>query len=437
MQKQNVAIKENNFTNYYKNKEKENEINNSPKYYKNISTLNKKEEEEKNNIMKNNSLKSIKDKIKEEIEIKETNIKSLNSILKNSKSSIINNNYKNNNLKKINQIENKAVPYTIKTIFINLNKIYVININAAFFLKEYLIPIWFIKDTFIKFSTNGKWRLSEKYEYTDSAGLPTSNTIDFNYGALVGRIGGGPSFAILPNDFTYVTKTEGPLYLRINIPKNIIIHPEGTMEIKIYDGVIIPKEKIFGKIGGKEHNLNNLIKNISELEKDLIMTLNDLRLNPTLINEHNVKNKQNIVWTKEYLKKIYNNKDEVINNEDICNNNMTPFIPNQKCYSILDMFFNKNHNVKSRIVKNKINLFLEELEHYLTSNIKDNFKSETLVICKLTKTINHVDICIQFLLDQKIRNYIFNNSYNSIAVKVIEQYYNESHLIILAILKIK
>ena len=432
-QKPKDFVEENNLNNSHKQSNE-----NEKKDEKQISTTKNKDKE--NNNIKNIPNKSNNYKFKDRIEIKgrninnkgekENNIKTSKSTLIDSKSSSINNS-------NLNQIKNKEIPYTIKTTFINSNKINIININASFFLKEYLIPIWFSKDTFIKFSTNGKWRISENYDYTNSDGMPSPRTLDFNYGALVARIGSGPPFAILPNDFTYVTKSEGPLYLRINLPKNLETKPEGEMEIKIYDGIIMPKNRIYEKIGWKENNLDNMIKNISKLEEDLIITLNNLRLNPFLFYEHNIKNKQNVKWTEEYLKQRYNNKDENINNEDIYNNYIEPFIPNQQCYSLLNMFFNKSHNVKSKIVKNKINLFLEELQQYLCSTIKDNFKCDTIVNCKLTKSNNHIDICIQFLLYQKIRDYIFNNNYNSISVKVIEKYYNESHLIILAILKIK
>ena len=82
-------------------------------------------------------------------------------------------------------------------------------------------------------------------------------------------------------------------------------------------------------------------------------------------------------------------------------------------------------------------MFLEELEQYLNSAVKDELSPESVISCKLTKKNKSIDICILFLLDKKFRNNIFNNKYNSIAVKFVENYYEESHLVVLAISKTK
>ena len=66
--------------------------------------------------------------------------------------------------------------------------------------------------------------------------MPTPNTLDFNYGACIARIGSGESFVILPNNFTYITKNEGPLYLKMNLPRKLKLFPEGQIEMNIYDG---------------------------------------------------------------------------------------------------------------------------------------------------------------------------------------------------------
>ena len=49
-------------------------------------------------------------------------------------------------------------------------------------------------------------------------GVCILNTIDFNYGALVGRIGLSSQFLIPINDSVYITKNEGPLYLKMSLP---------------------------------------------------------------------------------------------------------------------------------------------------------------------------------------------------------------------------
>ena len=62
-------------------------------------------------------------------------------------------------------------------------------INASSFLDEYMMPIWCPKNVYIKFRVEGKWRIDKQYDYTDSKGLKSNHSKNFNYGALIVRIG--------------------------------------------------------------------------------------------------------------------------------------------------------------------------------------------------------------------------------------------------------
>ena len=137
-------------------------------------------------------------------------------------------------LSKSTNKNNTKNPFTLKTTKGDSINIATLKINATYFLREYLIPIWFKKDAFIKFVTTGKWRIDKTCDYTDTKGMPTSNTLDFNYGACIARIGSGQPFVILPNNFTYITKNEGPLYLKMNLPRKLKLFPEGQIEMNIY-----------------------------------------------------------------------------------------------------------------------------------------------------------------------------------------------------------
>ena len=72
---------------------------------------------------------------------------------------------------------------------------------------------------YVKFKTEGYYRINGNSGYHSSFGLPSS--MKFNYGALIARIGSGELFALPSKDFIYFSKFEGPLYLKINFPKNI------------------------------------------------------------------------------------------------------------------------------------------------------------------------------------------------------------------------
>lgn len=422
-----------------KNNIKKKDIKNNTKTHikNNIKQINKNDNNNDIDIFNedNKNIKIYDYKINYNSENKYKDFSEKNKDIKSNSNTDRNSNKKPNKIYSNKKSPNKTKkePFTIKTTKNDYGIINTIKINACYFLKEYLIPIWFEKDTCIKFTSKGKWRIDQKYEFTDSAGMPSPSTVDFNYGALVARIGFGTNFLIPPNESTFITKNDGPLYLKMNLPKKVEVKPEGTMEISIYDGVNMSIEEIYEKIGWQENNMKYAIKEPSELENNLIITFNNLRMNPILFYEINIKNNQNVIWTEDYLKgKCFNNIESINNDYDI-----KPFDINNDCYSILSRIDIKNFYTKNKFNKQKISIFLEELQEYLKFDIKGELMFDNYINCKLTKKIRPIDICIQYLLDTKFRNYIFNNKYNSISIKFIENYYEQSNLIIVAILKIE
>ena len=403
----------NNINNNSLNKE-----NNEIIKIENCNNIDYKDEDNNNYNNENNNIINFENNNDNKLESKTSTTKSLNKKkLKKSTTKI------------------KKEPFILKTINNGYSCINIIKINASLFLKEYLIPIWFEKNTYIKFKSEGKWRIDKKYNYTDSAGMPTSNTLNFNYGAAVAHIGIGPQFLIPPNESTYFTKNEGPLYLKINLPKKMKVAPDGTMEISIYDGIYMPVEEIYKKMGWYENNKNYNIKAPTELENNLVNTFNDLRMNPILFYEINIKENQNIIWTEDYLKKKFNSKlNKNYNNKK---NEIQPFYINDDCYIILNRELENYFDTEKKFNKQKENIYLEELSNYLSSNIKNELMLDNYIICKLTRKNKPIDICIQYLLDKKFRSFIFDNEYNSITVKLIQNFYEESSLVILAILKIE
>ena len=321
----------------------------------------------------------------------------------------------------------KKEPFTISTIDSDLFNIIIIKINACSFLTEYLIPIWFNNNTYIKFITKGKWRIDKKYDFTDSTGKPSSNILKFNYGALIGRIGSGKAFVITPNEFTFYTEEEGPLYLKMNLPKNINVNPEGTMEIKVFDGILMNIEEIYERIGwkGKDMRYDNTIS--TEIENELTNDFNSLRMNPILFYEKIIKTSHNKIWTEQFIKQMQTNND---------NNGIPPFSINNNLYIYLHNYIGLNYEyIKNNITKRDVNKFLRDLEDKININIKDEFCCENATNCRISKKNNSLDICTQYLFDIKFRKKIFNKKYNSIAIKVIEEFLEDSYLIILVIMK--
>ena len=329
--------------------------------------------------------------------------------------------------KRIESSKSKREPFNITTIESNSGNIYIIKINGCSFLTEYLIPIWFQKNIYIKFVTKGKWRIDKNYEYSDSAGMPSSHVLNFNYGALVARIGSGESFLLPPNEFTYYTKNEGPLYLKIFLPKKIKVNPEGTMEVKVFDGNLMSIEEIYEKIGWKTKDMSYNNKNSTEIEKDLTTDLNNLRMNPILFYENYIKTSQNKIWTEEFLKTMKNNNE---------GKGILPFTINNNCHNYLNNYIGLHYNdIKKKIEKRSVFKFFKELEEIISLNIKNDLMYDNYVNCRLSKRIKTTDLCIQYLFDKKFRKNIFKKDYNLISINIADKFFNDSYLIIVAIMK--
>ena len=355
-----------------------------------------------------------------------------NSVERNDSSNGLMNSYNSDNktLKsskfKNSKKRKKGEPFTIRKIETESCDIIYIKIYANYFRTEYLIPIWFEKNVYIKFITKGKWRIDKNYEFTNSLGKPTSRNVGFNYGALLGRVGSGPSFVISPNEFTHQTKKAGPLYLRMNLPKNLKVNPEGTMEIKVFDGKLLTMEEINEKIGWKTKSLKYEISDASELENRVANEFNDLRMNPVLFYETKLKPIQNSIWTEDFLKKMKNDNN---------NNEIQPLSINNNGYisvnNYLALYFDTIYN---KIQGRNINKYLEELQEQINVAVKNDLSCGNLINCKLTKKEKSSDICIQYLLDEKFRENIFSNEFKSISVNIYDNFFDDTFLVIFNII---
>ena len=278
------------------------------------------------NKIKNNGFKKFV--VKDNLNLYDSFEEDLNKSQKNnnlSKSYNINSSFLKNKLFQSQMLRNSKLmsydeKFTIKILEEDDYKIKVININIPNFLDEYLIPIWFEKDKYIKFNTTGNYRINESSDYHNSTGIHSS--MKFNYGALIARIGSGEPFVLPSKEFIYFSKVEGPLYLKIKFPNNIKIKPEGKLTIKIYDGEIMSKEEIYAKIGWKEKSLKYANKYSTVTENDLTIFLNNLRMNPILFYESYFKDDNK---NKNRGKKFLENMGE--NNEF---NGIKPFSVNNK-----------------------------------------------------------------------------------------------------------
>ena len=365
---------------------------------------------------------------------------------------------------------NKKKPFIITEIESDpIQKVKIV-VNACSFCDEYMMPIWCPKDVFIKFKVEGKWRIDKLHEYTNSRGIPSNQTSGFNYGALVGRVGLGELFVVVDQG-TYLVKEEGPLFLRQNLPKKVKVHPEGKLEITVFDGIYMDIKEINDRIGWKENgpidnisqnenieskrsnnnesdilvyksnnslasnrsgnkskskskgkNNSNKKSNVKDLEKKLRIYLNNLRMNPSMYYEKYVGFNKKLIKTKEYLDKINQNQNESL-------------IENSDCYNFIEQYFRlpKQKKLQNSTNKNIITQFLlklnNDMEFYLSDSIGYNVK----VKAELTQRANPSEIIELFLLDKKYRRYIFSPDRKYLSIKIYNNFVSQANLVIVAI----
>ena len=201
------------------------------------------------------------------------------------------------------------------------------------------------------------------------------------------------------------------------------------MEVKVFDGTLLTMEQINEKIGWKSKEIKYIFEDASELENNLTNDINNLRMNPILFYEKNIKKNGNAVWTEDFL-----NKMEYQNGI----NGIQPLSANNTCYYELHNYMALNYEyIYEKLDNRNLNKFMEELQEQININIDSRFSCENYVDCRVTKKENSLDICKQFLLDKKIRKSIFNEKNKSIAVNIFDNFYDDAYFIILVILKVK
>ena len=358
----------------------------------------------------------------------------------------------------------KKKPFIISETQTDPYKKVKITINASSFLDEYMMPIWCPKNVYIKFRVEGKWRIDKQYDYTDSKGLKSNHSKNFNYGALIGRIGKknndelsekekekktranslyNQDNFLVANEAAFFVKEEGPLFLRPNLPKNMKIKPEGKLEVFVYDGDYMSIPDINEKIGWLENativgeksersktkspnkkKANIIELNEKEIENALIKNINNLRMNPSMYYEKYISFNTNYLWTKEYL---YNIK-------------IPPKMPLKEDEEIYNFLTNYAKSFIPEYIKkiNKINLKenLTKINESLSNYIEDNVPLSNIVRvkCKLTQKENPIDIIVQYLLDKQYRKNIFTQYSKRITVKITKNFFNDFSLVIMTII---
>ena len=214
------------------------------------------------------------------------------------------------------------------------------------------------------------------------------------------------------------------------LPKHLKVNPEGSIEVKVYDGEYMEIEEINKRIGwtenNKEEKKDNEIskkekekKDKKEFENKIRNEYNNLRMNPLIFYEQYISKTRNMNQTKKYLEKINNFDLEALN-------------PIDEYYeAILDYFklFGQEMNIRNI---NNIYDYLIEIEGDIGYYLSERFAGNVKVKCKLTQKTNPKDIIIQCFYDKKYRFYIFNKKCRDLTVNVFNNFYKDFSLVIMA-----
>ena len=310
----------------------------------------------------------------------------------------------------------KEYPYLIK----NKGNYIELIIFGDSFDKENTLPIYVKKGNYIKFKVNGKWRIDSKYEYTTSIGIPSSNSLNFNYGALVGRIGSCEPF-LIKDDLIKKAENNGTLYLRMNLPKNVKVEPEGQLNLRIFDAEFLSVEEINKKIGWNDSS-DLIMKKVeqSEIEFGFFKQLNNLRLNPVLFYEKNIEDYKNMINTKEYLYKFKNESFKIFSIHQFAT---------KKINFYFEQFIN-DKNIPKQNVFSEVEKIEKNIDYYIGNIVGD---TKYIVHAKIGKKFDSLEMCLLFLFDEDFREFIFNKEYTRVAIKIKKNFFNENHLILVCL----
>ena len=340
-----------------------------------------------------------------------------NSFLENNTLISMNSSFYENEKENLNEI------YNIKEEISNSN-LTILNVIVNANRYEAMYPIWIEKNKEITFNVSGKWKIDNIKECSSiginefgneiNTNFSDNNNNNFNNGALIGRIFNEKPFVIYDN-LKYLSHNSSPLFLKMNITSlfNKIL-PSGKLFLKITGAQNIDSfDKIDEMIGWEKHlkeiefnnNENNLFVKLSYLDKETIIFFNKIRFNSNLFAIQYLNNIENLTQATQKLYKFMIDQ----------NKKMEKFKVNFSIMKLIENFY-KPFFGRNKL-KNKNNSILnssQDLENYLIENFQK--KKKIKVIIKKHECNKPMSLCIKFLLNEEIRNEIFNEENKEISL---------------------
>ena len=225
--------------------------------------------------------------------------------------------------------------------------------DKAFHLKVYasydenIFPIWVEKESIINIYVFGYWYLFSGQVKIDSMGDSQNQEImNFPLGSLLGHVQGGKCFRIV-NNISVTSNVSGYLnFLQNN--GNFETHPYGFLDVFIVGGKMY-KPLELERLSGWNYNLIDTVENASylqEKEKELIILLNKLRVNPK---EFANKYLTHLYDMSEYHRRAFNELTAIGNFINEHGNNENNSV------NLNDNDYNNNNNtIKNKSYMNKL-----------------------------------------------------------------------------------
>ena len=238
-------------------------------------------------------------------------------------------------------------------------------------------------------------------------------------GCLIGRILGGDYFHIY-NNFNFTSNVSGPLFLKMNI-HDLRLNPEGKLTVFIIGAMDLPFMHIEKRLGWDINNLSlgsNLLK--SESEKLIYTFINKIRLNSNLFAQQYLENIKSLsTATNALYFSLLENKEKL----QFLHLDKKIIEYGKKLIKLeIQRFYNISSNGIDAKKKDQINIDAQNLIEAKKNLLNLGYK-KIMNFVKKHEDTKPLSVAIKLIIDERARNCLLNNEYNSIALLTLKSPY--------------
>jgi hypothetical protein len=259
------------------------------------------------------------------------------------------------------------------------------------------------------------------YTILNQKNNPKTNSLiqDLPNGSLIGRILGGDYFHIF-NNFNFISNVSGPLFLKMNI-HDLRLNPEGKLTVFIIGAMDLPFMHIEKRLGWDINILSlgsNLLK--SESEKLIYTFINKIRLNSNLFAQQYLENIKSLsTATNALYFSLLENKEKL----QFLHLDKKIIEYGKKLIKLeIQRFYNNSSNGIISKKKDEINIDAQNLIEAKKNLLNFGYK-KIMNFVKKHEDTKPLSVAIKLIIDERARNSLLNNEYNSIALLTVKSPY--------------